>query len=431
MGLALAEKLGRLGHQTHVFEQAPQLGGLTTWHDFGRFVWDRFYHVILPTDAHLIGLIRDVGLEDRLRWQVTQTGFFVDRRFHPLNNNVDFLRFPPLSLWSKFRLAMTILYCARIDDWRRLERMPLEDWLIRHSGSQTYNKIWKPLLLAKLGKEYKRVSAVFIWAYIKRMFSARDTSAAKESLGHLSGCYRTLFDRLQQRIAERGGSVTFPISVSKISSLPDRRIQIETEEGEHVFDKVVFTGPVNALRAAADEGMLDYSPARGDVEYLGVLCAVIVTRKPLMPYYILNIADERVPFTGVIGMSNVADPAETAGLHVNYLPKYLLSTDPEFDDTDDEILGRFRHGIDILFPDLAEADIESIHLNRARKVQPLQVIGYSDLIPKVETRHPNFYVLNTAQFVNNTLNNNEVVRNVNAFMERFSGDFAQVEGGAR
>jgi hypothetical protein len=31
--------------------------------------------------------------------------------------------------------------------------------------------------------------------------------------------------------------------------------------------------------------------------------------------------------------------------------------------------------------------------------------------------------VNTAQFVNNTLNNNEVIRNVNAFMEQFGTEF--------
>ena len=54
MGLALAQRLGASGHAVTVFERAQQVGGLATWHDFGRFIWDRFYHVILPSDAPLI-----------------------------------------------------------------------------------------------------------------------------------------------------------------------------------------------------------------------------------------------------------------------------------------------------------------------------------------------------------------------------------------
>jgi hypothetical protein len=51
-----------------------------------------------------------------------------------------------------------------------------------------------------------------------------------------------------------------------------------------------------------------------------------VTRKPFCPYYILNIADERIPFTGVIGMSSLVDTAETAGLYLTYLPNTCSRT---------------------------------------------------------------------------------------------------------
>ena len=39
------------------------------------------------------------------------------------------------------------------------------------------------------------------------------------------------------------------------------------------------------------------------------------------------------------------------------------------------------------------------------------------------TRNSDFYVVNTAQFANNTLNNNEVIRSVNAFLDEFGPAF--------
>ena len=41
------------------------------------------------------------------------------------------------------------------------------------------------------------------------------------------------------------------------------------------------------------------------------------------------------------------------------------------------------------------------------------------LVPQPRTRHADFFVLNTAQFVNNTLNNNEVIRTVNGFFDDY------------
>jgi len=167
-GLALAERLRKPGRSLKVFERSSRIGGLATWHDYGQFSWDRFYHVILPSDRHLIGFIRDIGLGNALRWKRTLTGFYVDREFHSMSSGLDFLRFPPVSPIGKLRLAFTILYCAQLRDWRPLEQIPVDEWLRRMCGQQTYDKIWRPLLLAKLGEHYHRVSAVFIWSYIKR-----------------------------------------------------------------------------------------------------------------------------------------------------------------------------------------------------------------------------------------------------------------------
>ena len=56
---------------------------------------------------------------------------------------------------------------------------------------------------------------------------------------------------------------------------------------------------------------------------------------------------------------------------------------------------------------------------KASKVQPLQVVNYSEMIPSIQTLHSDFFVLNTSQFVNETLNNNSVARHVNQFIEDF------------
>jgi len=159
------------------------------------------------------------------------------------------------------------------------------------------------------------------------------------------------------------------------------------------------------------------------VEYLGVICAVLVTRKPLLPYYVLNIADERVPFTGVIGMSNLVSTSETAGLHLTYLPKYVHSDDPLLRESDESLQKQFLRGLAVMFPEFDLGSMVGLHINRAFKVQPLQIIGYSELVPTATTTHPDFFVLNTSQFAANTLNNNDVIRAVDYFMESYGGCF--------
>jgi protoporphyrinogen oxidase len=164
---------------------------------------------------------------------------------------------------------------------------------------------------------------------------------------------------------------------------------------------------------------LNVRAAGDDVEYLGVVCPAIVSRAPLMPFYIMNIADRRIPFTGMISTSTVIDTRNTAGRYLTYLPKYVLSTDVYLDRTDRDIETEFLNGIERVCPEFDRSQIESVHVNRATKVQPLQVVGYSRLVPDVRTKHPSLFVINTSQFVNSTLNNNEVIGAVERFFKHY------------
>jgi protoporphyrinogen oxidase len=416
MGLATAHKLAGCGHDVTIFDASDQLGGLSTWHDYGPFVWDRFYHVILPSDHHLIGFIRSLGLGDKLKWRRTRTGVYANRTIHDLSSTADYLRFPLLDPWQKARLAWTILYGSLLKDGKPLERETTVAWLRRHSGRATFEKFWKPLLMAKLGAEYERVAATFIWTYIKRAFSARDPSAGKEHLGYVEGGYRTILGRLEELVCARG-ELHLRTPVSLIGPAKDGLV-IECSRGRESFDRVFCTAPVPTMRKVVASELLDVRTAPRDVEYLGVLCLVTITTKPLCSYYVLNLADPSLPFTGVVGMSSLVDHTETHGLHLTYFPKYVLSSDPLHDASDDEVLAYLWPGIERLYPDLREPEIVVRRLNRARIVQPLQVVGYSELVPKVATRHPGLFVLNTSQFAEGTLNNNEVIGAVNRFSER-------------
>src|SRR4030095_145500 len=207
---------------------------------------------------------------------------------------------------GKIRLVPAVLLFFRIRDWQRLEKITVEDWLIKTCGQTTYEKMWKPLLLAKLGESYRRVAAVFIWSYITRLFAARDSSVqSKESLGYVSGGYKTVWRRLEKLIRSRESDIRTGVSVRQIRPCPEGGLWIEHGENKDHFDKVIFTGPVNVLQKVTASEIMKVTNNSVAVEYLGVVCMALVTRKPFTPYYVLNIADDRIPFTGVIGMSNV------------------------------------------------------------------------------------------------------------------------------
>jgi protoporphyrinogen oxidase len=409
-GLTSAFYLLRAGADVTVFESRSQLGGLATYFNFGKFSWDKFYHCILTSDKPLLQLIDDLGLTSELRWTETKVGFFADQALYPMTSSLDFLRFPPLNLWQKLRLGLGVLYTSRIKEGCPLEKVLASEWLTRIFGEANYRKMWGPLLKCKLGACREEASAAFIWATIARLYSTREKDASKkERLGYVRGGYRTVVNRLISEIESMGGTIVTGTAVERVTG-SDGAVELATSKVSFLFENVISTVPSPALAKIAPQLSREYIHKLLQVKYLGVVCCVLVLKRALSPYYVTNLTDEDLPFTGVIEMTNLISEQETAGFHLVYLPKYTSPGDPLFEASDDQIWQIFWKSMKRVFPDLTESEIETRYLFRERFVQPLPVIDYSDLVPEMQTGVEGLLLANTTQIVNSTLNNNEMVK---------------------
>jgi len=100
MGLAAAFQAVRDGHDVTVLEADTQPGGMAAHFDFGGLSIERYYHFICKTDYPTFELLRDLGIEDKLRWRDTTMGLYVQGKLHNWGNPVALLRFPGMSLMS-------------------------------------------------------------------------------------------------------------------------------------------------------------------------------------------------------------------------------------------------------------------------------------------------------------------------------------------
>lgn len=204
LGMTLALRLAQAGQQVTLFESADTLGGLASAWSLDNIVWDRHYHVTLLSDQFFRSLLREIGLEQDMQWVESKTGVYANGTLYSVSNAIEFLKFPPLGLIDKLRLALTIIYGSKIRDWRRLEKISVEQWLRRWSGNRTFEKFWLPLLRSKLGDNYQKASASFIWAIIARLYAARRTGLKKEMFGYLPGGYARILERFALTLAETG-----------------------------------------------------------------------------------------------------------------------------------------------------------------------------------------------------------------------------------
>lgn len=414
IGLATALRLAELGQKVTVFEAAPEIGGLASSWQIGAIAWDKFYHVILLSDQSLRAILAKLELEQEIRWVTTRTGFFTDGKLHSLSSSLDFLRFKPLTLLQKFRLGLTILYASRRRGSLDLESIPVEQWLRKLSGRATFERIWRPLLKAKLGEDFRRTSALFIWSYIDRMYKARRSGMKRELFGYVPGGYQRILLRLREYLESLG--VTFATSTQLTNVLPesDRQgLSLELEVAGRLnrqrFDRVIMTVANPIVSSTCQQFSADETRRLNNAEYLGVVCSSLLLDRPLAGYYVTNITDSWVPLTGIIEMGSIVDREQLSGNYLVYLPQYMNNRDPRFEESDDVVHARALETLARMYPDFSASQVRAIQTARAKFVMTLPTLNYSQTIPPVVTSIPGLYILNSSQITIGCLNVNEVI----------------------
>jgi protoporphyrinogen oxidase len=414
LGMTLAHRLAGAGHRVTLFESASELGGLASAWNLNGISWDRHYHVTLLSDSHLRDLLGTLHLDDQMKWVTTRTGFYMDGMLYSMSNSLEFLRFPPLSLLGKFRLGATIAYAARVKNWKRLESIPVADWLTKLSGKKVFEKMWKPLLRAKLGENYQHASAAFIWAIIARMYAARRSGLKQEMFGYLPGGYGRFFASYGELLKSQGVEIRLNSTARRVDAQTNGSVQVELAGGDRrSFDQVILTLP-SAISAGLCPALSEVEKQQhNSLRYQGIICASVLLKNPLAGYYVTNLIDSWVPFTAVIEMTALVDRDQFGGNCLVYLPKYLDPTDPMFDQPDEAIRESFVSALEKMYPDFRRTDVLAFQLSRVRRVLAISTLNYSDNLPPMKTSIPGVHIINSAHISNGTLNVNETIQLAN------------------
>lgn len=374
LGTVLALRLAQAGAQVTLLERAPTPGGLAGTMDFKGHRVDRFYHVIVPSDERMIGLVDELGLSEDLSFTPVGVGFYVNGRMHPFNGIGDFLRFPPLSPLGRARLAWFVLQCQLRSDHRALESEPLERWLTRHCGRRVVERIWRPLLDSRFDSRHEELPATYLWARTNRMRSARASRSSGEVMGCLRGGHERLVLAAAERARELGVEIKLGAGVEGLVRERGRVAGVRVDGREERFDLTIATLQPPALRHLLPEELqplLEAYPKR----YLGVVCLVLELRRSLLPYYSVNICDP-TPITTVVETSHVVGTEHTDGLRLAYLPKYCDPGAPEFSEDDESIYRRFTGMLGRLVPDFSHEDVVDWTVQRAPLVEPVHALGH-------------------------------------------------------
>jgi protoporphyrinogen oxidase len=242
--------------------------------------------------------------------------------------------------------------------------------------------------------------------------------------GYVQGGYDTILQAFRSRLEQLGVRTLSGCPVTGVQDLGDR-VEVRTDGGgAHYFDRVVLTVPCSQVVALCPDLSAAERERLTSVVYQGIVCASLLLRKPLAGFYVTNITDSWVPFTGVIEMSALVDRTAFGGNALVYLPKYLTQSDPFWQKTDADICETFLAALERMYPRFDRGDLVAFQVARVREMLAVSTLHYSERSrPPLRTSLPNVFVVNSAQIANGTLNVNETVALANSSAEELRSAF--------
>jgi len=161
----------------------------------------------------------------------------------------------------------------------------------------------------------------------------------------------------------------------------------------------------------------DYQESLRAIDYLGIVCPLIVLDRPLTGYWTLNVADTRVPFTGIIETTAYIDPSYVGGHHLVYLPKYTAPDSSWHKLSDRDVVETALVTLKQVAPSFDRRSVRYALVHRERYVEPLRYLNSDASVPGIETPIENLYLATTAQIYPSLTNGESITRHARAASE--------------
>ena len=386
LGLSAALRLAEAGHRVEILEREPRPGGLAAGFTIGPSQLEKFYHHIFRTDRAIIALIDELGLGERLVWGRPDTSVLLGGRIWGLDSAPDVLRFGPLPPPDRLRLGATLAFLKALPDPKPLERRTAAGWIRRWMGPRIFRSLWEPLLRGKFHDYAEEIAMPWFWARLH---------CRTPDLGYLRGGFQQLYDRLAERIRERGGGLELSCTATAIAAQPNGKVRVETAGEPREYDRLVVTLPTRLFLRLA-RGLPDEYRARFErgSEHLSAHCFILALDRPLTDVYWLNVNDPGFPFLSLVEHTNFMPPDDYAGRHLVYLGNYLPPDHRLLSLDDGELRAELLPHLERINPAFDPAWVTESWSFAAPYAQPIVRVGYPATLPPHRTPLSNVFLAN-------------------------------------
>lgn len=393
-GLAAAYDLNRAGHRVTIFEAADHVGGLAAGFKEPHWDWsvEKFYHHWFASDRHMLGLIRELGWEDKVLFPRPYTVLLHEGKWYPFDSILRALLFPGLG-WgvNKLRFGLVGLYLRLTNNWRALEKVTADAWMRKWAGETVYEQMWQPLLIGKFGPYYKEVNMAWMWARLK----ARTTR-----LGTFEGGFQCFADLFAQRLGEQGVEIRLGVKVESIKREPAGGLSVSSAGRKERFDQVLVTTSPALLARLCPDLPKDYLEGLLSLKSMGAVVMVLALEHQLSEqgYYWFNLPKSAgYPFLALVEHTNFIPPEKFGGEHIVYAGDYLEPGHEYFRLSDEQLLARFLPALAKFNAQFERGWVRKYWVFRTTYAQPVPLVNHSRNVPDMRTPVAGLYFASMSQ----------------------------------
>jgi protoporphyrinogen oxidase len=393
MGLAAAYQLVKDGRKPVIFEADDRVGGMAACFDFGGLSIERYYHFHAISDHAFFQMLKELGIEEQMKWVETKMGYYYRGEVQPWGNPIALLKFRGLSLSAKFRYGLHAFLSTKRNDHKPLDNVEASGWIKRWVGEEAWEVLWRRLFEYKFYNYSNNLSAAWIWSRIRRIGRSR-YSIFREKLGYLEGGSDTLLHAMRDAIVAGGGDLRLSTPVQKVV-MEGGVVKGIQSNGEFIpFDKIISTVPLPYVPSLMPDLPPDLLDAYKRVNYVAVVCVVAKLKRAVTENFWLNTNDPNMDIPGIVEYTNLRQLAQ----HIVYVPFYVPGEHPKYQEPNEVFIDKVKRYLMQINPDLTAEDFIDVRASRYRYAQPVCNPGYLDRLPPLELPITGLLVADTSYY---------------------------------